>query len=293
MTSKATKPKPPRKPEERWYDLHKHPEGVAGGMGLSPEHHLRQRGWNGHTINEGSGHRTIQYRNHDHPDFVISYGGGTSQKPDHNFRVLYLGTNRNIPKVHHTYSVAEAMNKVEELAGMESGHTVMPMTAVTAATAPAAKTTTPKPSVAQLPAVTQQGTFDAPAKPKQQRDMGTNDNAHPIGPPEIDLPTPPREVDWHKKQGPQVEEIPKTPAPTQAGATAFKSKSASGPAALGRAEYERRQRIARNEHNDRELSIIARRYGMDIKPEEVAGYRGLRGIVAALQRAERETWEEA
>lgn len=119
--------KKPRKPEEVWYDVHKHPEGVPGGMGKSPEYHLRNRGWNGHEINEGSGKKTIQYRNHNFPDFVVSYGGGTSTKPDHNFRVLYMGTNRNIPKVHNTYSVADAMNKVEELHKLQSGLVVQPM----------------------------------------------------------------------------------------------------------------------------------------------------------------------
>lgn len=127
MAAKPTKPKV-RAPEEVWYDVHKHPEGVPGGMGKSPEHHLRGRGWNGHEINEGSGKKTIQYRNQKHPDFVISYGGGTSTKPDHNFRVLYMGTNTNIPKVTRSYSVAEAMNKVEELHQLHNGLVVQPMT---------------------------------------------------------------------------------------------------------------------------------------------------------------------
>lgn len=121
------KPKPPRKPEEIWYDVHKHPSGVPGGMGKAPEHHLRNRGWNGHEINEGSGKKTIQYRNHKYPDFVISYGGGTSQKPDHNFRVLYMGTNANVTKIHRAYSVAEAMDKVEELHRLDTGLVVQPM----------------------------------------------------------------------------------------------------------------------------------------------------------------------
>lgn len=124
------KPKAPkvRAPEEVWYDVHKHPEGVPGGMGRSPEHHLRGRGWSGHEINEGSGKKTIQYRNMKHPDFVISYGGGTSTKPDHNFRVLYMGVNTNVPKVTRAYSVAEAMNKVEELHQLHNGLVVQPMT---------------------------------------------------------------------------------------------------------------------------------------------------------------------
>ncbi|HEY6019324.1 MAG TPA: hypothetical protein VIY48_05295 [Candidatus Paceibacterota bacterium] len=128
--SSATTTKKPkvRKPEEVWYDVHKHPEGVPGGMGKSPEHHLRGRGWQGHQINEGSGKKTIQYRNTKHPDFVISYGGGSSTKPDHNFRVLYMGTNANIPKVTRSYSVAEAMNKVEELHDLHNGLVVQPMT---------------------------------------------------------------------------------------------------------------------------------------------------------------------
>jgi len=238
------KPAKPRDGKTIWYDLHKHPDGVPGGMGKSPEHHLRQRGWNGHEINEGTGRKTIQYRNQDRPDFVISYGGGTSQKPDHNFRVLYMGTNSNIPKVHHTYSVAEAMNKVEELHGMQAGHTVMPMTAVTAATAPAEKTTTPKPS-----------------------DLGSNDTAFPIGPPKVTFPTQPdREKDWAKKNQGQVKEIPDAPAPTQEGATKY-----------GRAN---------------ELARIAERLGMNIGLEEMADYEGLSSVVAALQRAERDAWEE-
>lgn len=289
--TKATKPKPPRKPEERWYDLHKHPDGTPGGMGLSPEHHLRNRGWNGHTINEGSGRKTVQYRNQDRPDFVISYGGGTSQKPDHNFRVLYMGANTNIPKVHHTYSVAEAMNKVEELHGMQDGHTVQPMTATTAATNVA-----PKPTKAQMPNVSQQNTFVAPTAPGALPDANKDPNQPPIGPPKIDLFTAPdKEKDW-TAPAKQVHEIPDAPAPTQTPPKIkppAKAASTVGPTALGRAEYERRQRITRQAHNDRELSIIARRYGMDIKPDEVASYRGLRSIVAALQRAEQETWEEA
>lgn len=128
MATKPAKKTPKvRAPEEVWYDVHKHPEGVPGGMGKSPEYHLRNRGWTGHEIN-GAGSKTIQYRNHEHPDFVVSYGGGTPQKPDHNFRVLYMGGNKNIPRVTRAYSVAEAMNKVEELHGLHNGLIVQPMT---------------------------------------------------------------------------------------------------------------------------------------------------------------------
>lgn len=286
--TKTTKPKPPRKPEERWYDLHKHPEGVPGGMGLSPEHHLRNRGWTGHTINESAGRKTVQYRNQDHPDFVISYGGGTSQKPDHNFRVLYMGTNTNIPKVHHTYSVADAMNKVEELHQMQDGYTVQPLTAVQAGSrAPYTMDNPPPDRNAQQ--------FVAPNAPKK---TPVTAPTYQIGKPRAQYPrgtATDEDRTTEPNPAPQVKQIPDAPHPTQTPPKikSPKAASANGPAALGRAEYERRQRIARQAHNDRELSIIARRYGMDIKPEEVASYRGLRSIVAALQRAERETWEEA
>src|SRR6478609_1625977 len=75
----ATKRKPakkkPRKPEEVWYDVHKHPEGTPGGMGKSPEHHLRNRGWSPYEIH-GAASKTIQYHNPSFPDFMVSYGGG-------------------------------------------------------------------------------------------------------------------------------------------------------------------------------------------------------------------------
>lgn len=190
--TKAKKPAKPRKPEEVWYDVHKHPEGVPGGMGRAPEHHLRNRGWSPHEINEGSGKKTIQYHNPNFPDFVVSYGGGTGSKPDHNFRVLYMGTNRNIPKVHRAYSVAEAMNKVEELHGLQHGMVVQPLTAVQA-------------SLASQPNVTQNGVFVATPQPKRRKDMNDDDGDHPIGPPKVDFPTRPDEAsDWTKPRKSRV-----------------------------------------------------------------------------------------
>ncbi len=165
----AKKPKPPRKPEEAWYDVHKHPEGVPGGMGKSPEHHLKNRGWKGHEINEGSGKKTIQYRHQDYPNFVISYGGGSGTKPDHNFRILHMGINSNVPKVTRAYSVAEAMNKVEELHGLNNGLVVQPMTYGAAV---------------------------------EWRDMTDHDH-HPIGAPDPEFPTKPdAESDWVKPKAP-------------------------------------------------------------------------------------------
>jgi hypothetical protein len=200
-TKKKPKPKPPRKPEEVWYDVHKHPEGVPGGMGKSPEHHLRNRGWTSREIH-GATSKTMQYHNPSFPDFVISYGGGTSTKPDHNFRVLYMGTNRNVPKVHHTYSVADAMNKVEELHSMQSGHVVLPMTHGA--------------SLATQPNVSENNTFVATPQPKRRRDMN-KDDAHPIGPPPTytneRFPTRPDEhSDWVEPK--QLQEIPDPPKAT-------------------------------------------------------------------------------
>lgn len=188
----AAKPKPPRKPEEVWYDVHKHTEGVPGGMGKSPEYHLRNRGWNGHEINEGSGKKTIQYRNHDHPDFVISYGGGTSTKPDHNFRVLYMGGNTNVPKVTRAYSVAEAMNRVEELHGLHNGLVVQPMTH----------------AAAQAPAQPKQPALPVVPKPAQPRDM-TNADSYPQFP---DQPEKGRA--WWNPTHDQLKEIPDPPKVT-------------------------------------------------------------------------------
>lgn len=202
--SKSTKKPKVRKPEEVWYDVHKHPEGVPGGMGRSPEHHLRGRGWRSHEIH-GATNKTIQYHNPKYPDFVISYGGGSGTKPDHNFGITYLGTNTNVPKKHRAYSVAEAMNKVEELHQLQAGHIVLPMTH--------AAYSTRVPSVSSQPSVSQQGTYVAPVLPKMRRDMNHDPHDHPIGPPEIDLPTQPdRASDWPKKQKPQVQEI-KPPVP--------------------------------------------------------------------------------
>jgi len=160
-TKAKPKPKPPRKPEEVWYDVHKHPEGVPGGMGKSPEHHLRNRGWRGHEINEGSGKKTIQYRHQDYPNFVISYGGGSGTKPDHNFRILHMGINSNVPKVTRAYSVAEAMNTVERLHGLNNGLVVQPMTHDSAVAQPLGPSEIP--DVPQIP--------DAP-----HRDMDVADN---------------------------------------------------------------------------------------------------------------------
>jgi len=190
---KPAKPKV-RKPEEVWYDVHKHPSGTPGGMGKSPEHHLRNRGWNGHEINEGSGKKTMQYMNHDFPDFVISFGGGSSTKPDHNFRVLYIGTNSNIPKITRAYSVAEAMNKVEELQKLEGGMIVQPMTHDAAAAV--------------------QPSTQKPVKPRNPKDVASDglpdmnlDNAFPIGPPPKDFPsTPDKESDWRVPTKPKEPE---------------------------------------------------------------------------------------
>lgn len=199
-TPAKKKPKE-RKPEEVWYDVHKHPAGVPGGMGKSPEHHLRNRGWSGHEINEGSGKKTIQYRNAKHPDFVISYGGAASTKPDHNFRVLYMGGNKNIPKVTRAYSVAEAMNKVEELQQLEGGLVVQPMTH-----GAAAQTT---PSLKVPPIEEDSTTYGAPWLPEDRRDM-TKDLGHPIGYEEPKYPTTPdSQSDWT-----QVQEI-KPPKPVK------------------------------------------------------------------------------
>lgn len=185
-----TKPKKQRKPEEIWYDIHKHPEGISGGMGKSPEHHLRNRGWRGHEINESAGRKTIQYRNSDHPDFVISYGGGSSTKPDHNFRVMYMGTNPHIPKVNSVYSVADAMNKVDELHALHNGMVVMPMTHGAGVAPPVRTTKQLKEEV-------------TPGRPKKFQDM-TKDDYYPIGDP-ADLnggrqyPTKPdSEEDWYQ-----------------------------------------------------------------------------------------------
>ncbi len=370
MAETKKKPAKPREPEQVWYDVHKHPAGVPGGMGKSPEHHLRGRGWSGHEINEGSGKKTIQYRNHKYPDFVISYGGGTSTKPDHNFRVMYMGVNANIPKVNNTYSVADAMNKVEELHQLQSGLVVQPMTHG-AATAPKAKTTTPKPQSN----ISQQNTFVAPDQPSTVPDM-TDDDAYPIGPPKVTFPTKPDpEKDWPEKQKPQLKQIPDAPAPTQVGATKYGAGPARiqndhgtlaggnrhkavgealcplcakagqvyrrdpdlyrdlvrsdggliddhlhttspfhdrvqqalisrrgvsrrhpeglGPADLGRSEYQRQHREKLRAKDNADVSMLARQYGMDIEPDEVTRYRGLRGVVSALQRAQQETWEEA
>lgn len=194
VTSAAAKPKPkkPREPEEVWRDVHKHPEGVPGGMGKSPEHHLRGRGWQGHQINEGSGKKTIQYRNQGHPDFVISYGGGTSQKPDHNFRVLYMGGNTNIPKVTRAYSVAEAMNKVEELHQLHNGLVVQPMTHGAAA--------------AQTPPSQQKPVLPVTPKPAPHRDM-TQADSFPRFP---DRPQGVSEA-WNDRHEKQLKEIPDPP----------------------------------------------------------------------------------
>lgn len=196
--AKKPKPKKPREPDEVWYDVHKHPEGVPGGMGKSPEYHLRNRGWNGHEINEGSGKKTIQYRNQGHPDFVISYGGGTAQKPDHNFRVLYMGTNANIPKVTRAYSVAEAMNKVDELHQLHNNLVVQPMTHGAAETPPSQQ----KQPAPPLPSVPPQ------AKP---RDM-TQADSYP------QFPNRPQGVSeaWNDRHDKQLQEIPKPPEPKPA-----------------------------------------------------------------------------
>ncbi len=204
MAAAKSKPKKPRKPEEIWYDIHKHPEGVPGGMGKAPEHHLKARGWMSHEINEASGKKTIQYRSHDFPDFVLSYGGGSGSKPDHNFRVLYLGTNRNVPKVTRSYSVAEAMNKVEELHALQSGHVVVPM--VHDASSPTAVV----PSIAGQDQITRNKTFVAPQQKKRRQDMSVDD-FYPIGKPRKDVqnpfPTrPDEESDWVEPKM-QVQEI--------------------------------------------------------------------------------------
>lgn len=352
----TTKPKAKipkvRAPEEVWYDVHKHPEGVPGGMGKSPEYHLRNRGWTGHEIN-GAGSKTMQYRNHEHPDFVVSYGGGTPQKPDHNFRVLYMGGNTNIPKVTRAYSVAEAMNKVEELHGLHNGLVVQPMThgaALVRSRDPeyglnffkdtdisppestwtaqpmfnikndnldfgaesdqghsdicetcylkygddtatpehhedgaidhpfkpfgnlgrfssyegwelpdsglvsAAAYGTKTPGMAEQPNISQQKTFVAPDAPPSWQDM-TDDDMHPIGPPKVEFPTQPdREHDWSKKK-PQLKEIPDPPAP--------KPKAPPKNKPVSTVEIK---------------STYASRLGQ---------------VTAALERAERDAWEEA
>jgi len=361
-TKTKTAPKQ-RKPEEVWYDVHKHPAGVPGGMGKAPEHHLRQRGWSGHEINESAGRKTIQYRNHQYPDFVVSYGGGTSQKPDHNFRVLYLGTNANIPKITRSYSVAEAMNKVEELHQLQSGLVVQPMTHGAA-------------SLATQPNVTRDYTFVAPIPKKRRRDM-TKDEFHPIGAPDPEFPTSPdKESDWREPQK-QLQEIPdppkpkpKKPVPVRYGsgpsriqndhgtiAGGGRHKAAGevhcplcrkagqvyrkdpvlyrdlihdgggltdehlhttspfhdrvqaalvlrrgkpprhpeglGPADLGRQEYNRQYREKQRSLDDADVAELARGYGMDISPDEVANYPRLRKVISVFQRAEQETWEEA
>jgi hypothetical protein len=196
VTLGATKPaksKAPkvRAPEEVWYDVHKHPEGVPGGMGKSPEHHLRGRGWTSHEIN-GSTNKTIQYHNHKYPDFVISYGGGSAEKPDHNFRVLYLGTNHHVPKVNRAYSVAEAMNKVEELHQLHNGLVVQPMTHG------AAQSQQKQPAQPVLPSV------PPPAKP---RDM-TKADAYPQFPDQ-----PEKGRNWWNPEHGGVKEIPEPPQP--------------------------------------------------------------------------------
>lgn len=189
-TKAKPKPKPPRKPEEVWYDVHKHPEGTPGGMGKSPEHHLRNRGWRGHEVNEGSGKKTIQYRHQDYPNFVISYGGGSGTKPDHNFRILHMGINTNIPKVTRAYSVAEAMNKVEELHGLGHGLVVQPMTHGAAVAQPLGPEDIP--DVPKIP--------DAP-----QRDMD-NADAFP------DFPSKPvNGSGWNDKHEYQLHQIPAPP----------------------------------------------------------------------------------
>lgn len=366
MTDK--KPKPPRKPEEVWYDVHKHPEGVPGGMGKSPEYHLRNRGWVGHEINEGSGKKTIQYRNHSYPDFVISYGGGTSTKPDHNFRVLYMGTNRNIPKVHNAYSVADAMNKVEELNKLQSGLVVQPMTAHQAGARPPYTMSNPPPDREPrqfvAPNAPDKPPITAPGyqigKPRAQFPKGTGTDED-----ETAEPNP----------GPQLKQIPNAPAPSQAGATKYgagpsrmqndhgtlaggnRHKTAGealcplcakvgkiyrrdpglyrdlvesdgglldehqhvaspfhdriqealisrrglsrrhpeglGPADLGRSEYQRQYRVRNRAKDDLDVANLARGYGMDLAPEEVRNYRGLRGVVSVFRLARQETWEEA
>ncbi len=210
------KPKAPRKPEEVWYDVHKHPAGVPGGMGLSPEHHLRGRGWSGYEINEGSGKKTIQYRNQKFPDFVVSYGGGTATKPDHNFRVLYMGVNTNIPKVHNTYSVAEAMNKVEELHKLNNGLVVQPMIH-DSAVAPSQQK---QPGMVKVP------------KPAEPRDM-TKADAYPQFPSQ-----PEHERTWTNR-APQLKEIP-DPPPVRApkpGPTKAYSRAPEGPLARAFAAF--------------------------------------------------------
>ena len=187
------KPKKPRKPEEVWYDVHKHPEGVPGGMGKSPEYHLRNRGWQGHAINSATG-KTMQYMHPDHPDFVISFGGGSSTKPDHNFRIMYMGDNKNIPKETLAYQPSEAMNKVEELSKIQPGHIVVPMTHDSAVT-------TPLPPSLQR---NQPGT-KVPKTPKP-RDMDEADS-YP------DFPSKPEGVSesWNDRHDKQLKEIPDPP----------------------------------------------------------------------------------
>lgn len=191
--TKAKKPKPPPKPEEMWDYVHRHPEGVPGGMGKAPEYHLRNRGWSSHEIH-GATNKTIQYHNPSYPDFVISFGGANSTKPDHNFGITYMGTNTNIPKKHRAYSVAEAMNKVEELHQMQAGHVVLPMTHDSAVT-------TPLPPSLQR---NQPGT-SVPKTPKP-RDMDKADS-YP------DFPSKPEGVSdaWNDRHEKQLQEIPDPP----------------------------------------------------------------------------------
>lgn len=421
--TKKTAPKV-RAPEEVWYDVHKHPAGVPGGMGKSPEHHLRARGWTGHEINEGSGKKTIQYRNLKHPDFVVSYGGGTPQKPDHNFRVLYMGGNTNIPKVTRAYSVAEAMNKVEELHGLHNGLVVQPMTHG-ASVGPLGyhhavespdglkchgcggndlyqrgfrmrqeepdlgcnncgeKMHSPQGHLVVSDEGWEHGDdasgshYSAASTiktPPSRQDM-TDDDAHPIGPPEVEFPTTPdREHDWPKKQKPQLQEIPAAPAPTQTprkyssgpprsqndhgtlagikrdktngGAPCHLCRKAGqvyrrdpmlyrdllqdsggltedhlhttspfhdrvtealtplpryqrprhpegqGPADLGRPEYQRLRRSEQQARRNADTAQVAGWHGMELEPDDVKHYPGLRKIVSALQRAQQDTWEE-
>lgn len=366
MPVAAAKPKKtPKKldPEEIWYHVHKHPEGVAGGMGKSPEHHLRNRGWSSHEIH-GSSSKTIQYRNHKYPDFVISYGGGSSTKQDHNFRVMYMGANANIAKVHRAYSVAEAMDKVEELHKMSNGLVVQPMIYSSSelnfdgwpfaevnedgqlqcpsckstdlwnrdfrmykhepdlgckcgerlhspdhvtedwersgdAFTPdpvkmehwAASPTADNPTMAQQPNIALDNTFRAPVMEPTRPDM-TEDDYHPIGKPKTEFPTrPDKETDWQNPK-PQLKEIPDPPPikPKKGGAP--RRADGQGPADLGRQLYQKRRWVERQSASDEALSKAARALGMDIKPEEVADYRGLRSVIAAFQRAANDTWEE-
>jgi hypothetical protein len=193
-TTPKKKPAKPRKPEEVWYDVHKHPEGVPGGMGKSPEYHLRNRGWQGHEIHSATG-KTMQYMHPDYPDFTISFGGATGTKPDHNFTILYMGTNKNIPKKTRAYQPSEAMNKVEQLSKMQPGHVIVPMTHDSAAA------TTPVPPSLQR---NQPGTR-VPKAPKP-RDMDEADS-YP------EFPDRPQGVSesWNDRHEKQLQEIPDPP----------------------------------------------------------------------------------